>query len=54
MPTGLKEKWVYNEPHSAFSTSSIGVVIQVSYNMNSLKEWYGKPAKDFVMDEHAW
>ena len=53
VPTGIKEKWVYNEPHSPFSTISTGVVIQVRYNMNTVREWYGKSAKTFVADEHT-
>jgi len=44
---------VYNEPHSPFRTISTGVVIQVRYNMNTVREWYGKSAKTFVADEHT-
>lgn len=53
MPSGEKEKWVYNESHSPFSTISIGVAIQVKYKMNAVRKWYGKSAKAFVMDENA-
>lgn len=52
-PTEVKEKRVYNEPHSLLSTISLGALIQVSYNMNTIREWYGKSAKAFVTDEHA-
>lgn len=31
MPRGVKEKCLFNKPHSHFSTISIGVVIQLSY-----------------------
>lgn len=31
MPRGVKEKSLYNKPHSHFSTISTGVVIQLNY-----------------------
>lgn len=45
MPRGVKEKCLYNKPHSHFSTISIGVVILLSYK-NTKGEWNGKSAID--------